>query len=74
MIYTCRWREETGLITSKFERSVAELNRKLAEEKKRSREMADKYTRHKSNNEKVYTVAHIQCIIYYTLYKLDTLN
>ena len=56
-VFNDRWREETNSITNKFERVVAELHERLAEEKKRNRDAMDKYNKHKLNNEKVYLEA-----------------
>ena len=48
-----RWREETSVITSKFERTVTELHSRLDEEKKRNQQITEKYNRNKITNEKV---------------------
>ncbi len=53
MCLCSRWREETAVITSKFERSVTELHGRLDTEKKRTQQITEKYNRHKLANEKV---------------------
>ena len=48
-----RWREEATNITNKFEQVTKDLNKKLADEKKKSHDLNIKYNKHKLQNAEV---------------------